>query len=202
MNMKTGLFIAMILSLSFPISCATPKIDMASVWKDKAYQGKYFRKVLVIGDPQKQKVRRMFEEEVVVQLKDRGTDAIASYTIIPFDKLLDKATVKEKLKGLGIDSILVTELVFKTTEEDHSPPPPNWNEYYTQSFGYGRGIFANRTEGGTVFARLQTKLFDARTEEPVWSASSSVLAVVKPYKEIKSFVRTLIEKLAEERLVK
>ena len=191
-------------------SCATPKAELTSVWKDQAYQGGYLKKILIIGASRKESTRRYFEDEFVRQLRARGTDAVASYEIIPFDKVLDKATVTEKMKGSRVDSVLITKMLFKTTVDTYTPPQqPNWNELYTESFsggeeafGYASGTSAPKTSTGKAVVRLEINLFETGAEKPLWSASSDMPVKDDPKNEIKSLVDVLIQRLVQERLIR
>jgi hypothetical protein len=184
-------------------SCATPKAELTSVWKDQTYQGGYLKKVLVIGAGRKESVRRYFEDEFVRQLQARGTDAVASYEIIPFDKVLDKATITEKMKGSRVDSVLITKMLFKTTIDTYAPPKqPNWHEYYSESFGYESGVSAPKTSTGKAVARMEIKLYETGTEKPVWSALSDMPVKDDPRGEIKSLIVVLIQRLSQDRLIK
>ena len=59
----------------------------------------------------KQPDRRVFyEDEFVKQLNRQGVMAIASHTIIPRDKMLDKDTIVKSIEGLQIDGVIVTRL--------------------------------------------------------------------------------------------
>ena len=101
-------------SLMFAVSCSTTTLK--TVWKDDNYQGGKLKEVLIIGVAKNQTIRRLFEDEFASQLKDHRLEAIASYTIIPSEGMLDKSTVDSKVKTLGVDTVLVTSLVEKTKE--------------------------------------------------------------------------------------
>jgi len=56
----------------------------------------------VIGVSKKPVIRNLFEDECVRELRARGTDAVASYTFLPFDQLANKETVQSKIRELGL----------------------------------------------------------------------------------------------------
>ena len=64
-------------------ACASTQIT--SVWRDPSYQSRP-AKIMVIGVAKNPINRRLFEDEFVSQLKSHGTDAVASYTVIPDKK--------------------------------------------------------------------------------------------------------------------
>jgi hypothetical protein len=184
-------------------SCATPPPRWGAIWKDETYRGGYITKVLVIGAARQEKVRVFFEDEFVKQLNAHGSDAIASGTVIPFEKMMDKELVASKVKELGCDSLLITRVLYVTTADKYKPmPKPNWNEFYSESYGYSQAPAGPRTTMGKFDARLEMKLFDAKSEQPVWSASAQMLVEDDPRNEIKLFVQTLMEKLAADKFIR
>ena len=184
-------------------SCATPPPQWGAVWKDENYRGGYVKKVFVIGAARQEKVRVVFENEFVNQLKAHGTDAVASDTVIRFEKMMDKELVASKIKESGCDSVLITRVLYVTTADQYKPmPKPNWNEFYSESYGYSQAPAGPRTTMGKFDARLEMKLFDTKSEQPVWSASAQMLVEDDPRDEIKLFVRTLMEKLAADKFIR
>ena len=81
-------------------SCATTTTTISDVWKDKAYQGKA-QKIVVIMVAKSQYLRKMFEGRFAAELKARGKDAIQSYKIVALEQIPDKELVKSKIKGTG-----------------------------------------------------------------------------------------------------
>ena len=184
-------------------SCATPPPRWGAVWKDDNYRGGYIKKVFVIGAARQEKVRVVFEDEFVSQLKAHGADAVASGTVIPFEKMMDKELVASKIKESGCDSVLITRVLYVTTADKYKPmPKPNWNEFYSESYGYSQAPPGPRTTMGKFDAQLEMKLFDAKSEQPVWSASAQMLVEDDPRNEIKLFVQTLMEKLAADKFIR
>jgi hypothetical protein len=184
-------------------SCATPPPRWGAVWKDENYRGGYVKKVFVIGAARQEKVRVVFENEFVNQLKAHGADAVASGTVIPFEKMMDKELVASKVKESGCDSVLITRVLYVTTADKYKPmPKPNWNEFYSESYGYSQAPPGPRTTMGKFDAQLEMKLFDTKSEQPLWAASAQMLVEDDPQKEIKLFVQMLMEKLAADKFIK
>src|SRR4030065_1197039 len=88
-----GVIIAMLIT-----PCATTKLT--SAWKDPLYQ-KQPHKIMVIGVAKKPVNKRIFEDEFVRQLKARGTDAVASYTVMPDEKQADNTAIAATMKEQG-----------------------------------------------------------------------------------------------------
>lgn len=155
-------------------ACATTQLT--SVWKDPSYQTRP-SKIMVVGMAKNAINRRLFEDEFVRQLKSRGTDAIASYTMLS-DKLQgDEAAIAQKVKDLGADTVLITRLVSKKTVQSYVPPTPyfpppyygSWPDYY----GYGyRYMYTPGYIAEDEYAIIETNLYEAKTDKLIWAASS------------------------------
>ena len=170
-------------------ACATTQLN--TVWKDPNYQGRP-AKIMVIGVARNPINRRLFEDEFVSQLKARGTDAIASYTVLPDRQQDDHEAIAAKVKELGADTILITRLVSKKIVQTYVPgtayfPPPyygSWPDYY----GYGyRYMYTPGYIAEDEYAVIETNLYEARSDKLVWAASSetgisdSDLSVIQGY---------------------
>jgi hypothetical protein len=155
-------------------ACATTELN--SVWKDPSYQARP-AKIMVIGVAKNPLNRRIFEDEFVSQLKARGTDAIASYTVLPDKQQDDREAIAAKVKELGADTILITRLVSKKIVQTYVPgstyfPPPfygNWPDYY----GYGyRYMYTPGYIAQDEYAVIETNLYEAKSDKLIWAASS------------------------------
>ena len=202
---RINVFILSAISLLLMISCATTKLS--SVWRDESYSGK-IKKVFIIGASPKPDIRRLFESKFADQLKYRGLDAVASDQVLPSDKMLDKETIVSKIKGLDIDTVLITRLTGKkvvTTSAD-------WYGNYSGGF---RGDFRRDLRGdfGEGFSKttfkdelvsLETNLYEVRTEKLIWSVSSETLFMEERsiYKIIKSLVKVMATQLSKEKFIK
>lgn len=183
-------------------ACAAPKVELTSIWKDAAYQGGYLKKILVVSAARKVAARSYAENEFVTQMEGRGTEAVASYKIIPSEKMMDKAFIAEKITGMGIDGILVMRVLYTMTAAPPLPKPPTWHEFYSDSFGYGYDVSAPRISQGKTFARMEVNLYEARTERLIWSASSDLQVKDEPKEETRLFVSELIKRLRLEGLTR
>ncbi len=182
-------------------SCATTTIT--AVWRGESYKGPV-RKIAVIGVSNKPVIRNLFEDEFVRELKVRGTDAMASYTILTFDQLADKETVQSRIRELGADAVLMTRMVDRKTVQTYIPGQvyvmPNY--YYGWS-GYYGNVFV--TPGFTVqdeYAFLETNVYDLKTEQLVWSARSETWMPDSDQELIKSFIGVIISRLSADEVIK
>jgi len=166
-----GLFILIAMLVT---ACASTQLT--SVWKDPSYQTRP-AKIMVVGVAKNPLNRRLFEDEFVQQLKSRGTDAIASYTVLSDEQQGDPAAIAKKVAELGADTVLITRLVSKKIVQVYVPgspyyPPPfygTWPDYY----GYGyRYMYTPGYIAEDEYAVIETNLYEAKSNKLIWAASS------------------------------
>jgi hypothetical protein len=189
-----------IFSLCLVASCATT--TLTAVWRGESYAGPV-KKMAVIGVSKKPVIRNLFEDECVRELRTRGTDAVASYTVLSFDQLANKETVQSQIRGLGADAVLMTRLVDTKSVQTYIPGQvyvmPNY--YYGWS-GYYGSVFS--TPGRTIqdeYAYLETNVYDVKTEQLIWSARSETWMSDNDQEMIKSFIGAIIARLAADKII-
>lgn len=196
-------------------ACST--VRLTSVWKEQSYQG-HPKKIMVIGVAKRPINRRIFEDEFVRQLKARGTDAFASYTVLSDDKKNDNAAIAEKMKEQGADTVLVTRLVSKKTVKFLVPgtayyPParyPPWHDHYPPYYGtwrdyYGFGYQSMYTPGYIAedeYALMETNLYNAGNDNLIWSALSESEILGADQALIREYVSIMVNALTDQNILK
>jgi len=201
--MKTKMVICCLMmgiTLLMLASCA-PTTKVNAVWKNENYKGP-IRKITVIGASQRQAVRNLFEDEFVRELKARGTDAFASYTVLPLDQLDDKEKAAAKIKSLGADTVLIARLVDRKTVQTSVPGQPYVVPYYYSSWSsyYGQIITPVYTYQDD-YAYVETNLYDLKTENLIWTARSETWMVEADQTLIKAFIKVMIDRLSADKLI-
>ena len=184
--------IAMLLS-----ACASTQLT--SVWKDPSYHTRP-AKILVIGMARSPLNRRLFEDEFVRQLKSRGTDAIASYTVLPDEQQGNQADIAKKVTELGADTVLITRLVSKKVVQVYVPgtpyyPPPfydTWPNYYVYGYRY---MYTPGYVTNDEYAVIETNLYDAKTDKLIWAASSETGINDSDKNLIKSYIKVMVNNM-------
>ncbi|MEQ1525956.1 MAG: hypothetical protein ABL902_00800 [Gallionella sp.] len=183
--------------------CASTQLT--SVWKDPAYQTSP-KKVMVVGVAKKPVKRRIFEDEFVAQLKARGTDAIASYTVLSDKKQDDQEAIAVKVKELGADAVLITRLVSKKTIKVYVPgtpymPPPyygRWSDYY----GYGyQNMYSPGYMAEEQFAVMETNLYDANKDALIWASTSETEISGSDQGRIREYIGIMVKNMGENHLL-
>jgi hypothetical protein len=186
--------IIMVLFAIFMNACATT--ELTSIWKNEAYQGGPLRKILIIGVDRNQEMKRLLENEFVLQLKAKGIDAVPGHAVLPEDTILEKEMITAKISELRIDSVLITTLVdVKETEAYESPTffaPTGFYGYYMQ-------CCYNVMSGYNV--EIETRIFDARYDTLIWSALSATVLERAPEETIKSYIASIVSELQITKLL-
>ncbi len=146
--------------------CASVTLD--STWRDPTYEGRPFVKVLVVGSTDEAEHRRIFEDIVVGELKNRGVDAVASHTLIRSESEVKRDTVVEAVKASGADSVLSTRLVGIETRTMRIPVEQR-RAADIDLYSYYLPLESQPTiRQDYQVATLESNLFDAATGKMVW----------------------------------
>lgn len=197
-------FTLLILAAMLVTACSTTQLN--SAWKDPSYKSRP-AKIMIIGVAKKPLKRRLFEDEFVAQLKAHGTEAIASYTVLPDKKQDDQAAIAAKVKELGADTVLITRQVSKKTVKTYVPgtiyyPPPyygTWPDYY----GYGyRYMYSPGYIAEDEFAVIETNLYETRNDKLVWAASSETVMSDTNQSLIKTYIGVMVNAMAGHGLLR
>jgi hypothetical protein len=196
MKKATQFYSLIIIIFLFFTACASTSLK--SSWKDNRYQGRLER-VFVIGVAQSLTVRKIFENEFTKQLKTYGINAIPSYEIISYEEMFDKETIISKIKDLSVDSVLVAKSVAKKAVESYNQAyEQNWYDDYKRNYVTLGYAYDKKS------VRVETSLYEVRTEQRIWSALTKTFMVegAKKEKILKSFIEVIINKMRKDDLLK
>ena len=202
-NMATfwGIFALITLFLT---GCSQTKIT--SVWVDPEYQGDGIDKVFVVGVSKDGGLRRIFEDEFVTLFKQKGVVATSSYRVLPDADLRDEKKLDSRVSESGSDTILMTRVIDIRKDTQYIPPDyvyarpayyGGWHGYYNQAYMVSPGYTVEYET-----AVLETNLYDLKTDKLIWSARSDAPTDGKMGKHIKDFANSIINQLAEAKLIK
>ena len=190
------------LGVIIAVLSACSSTQITSVWKDPSYQ-KHPLKMMVISVNKSPLNRRVFEEELVRRIKKQGGDAIASYTVLPDAKQEDAAMIASKVAEQKADTVLITRLVSRKTVQVYVPGNLYYPPYYYDSWRnyYGYGYHALYSPGYLTedeYALIETNLYDAKTDNLIWAATSETGVRGSEQGLIHSFIDEVVEKMVEQ----
>ncbi len=185
-------------------SCAST--ELTSVWRDPSYQD-HPHKIMVIGMLPSPATKRMFEDEMVLQFRERGIDAVASYALFPEDPTPDRAAIEQEMKTEGADAVLISKLMDKKTVTSYVPPPPPPTTVYGAPPGYYGSQWSgyySYNQGGVrqdEFAVVQTNIYDLKSEKLVWTAASQTWLGDNSRTAIAGFIDVIMKKLSADKVI-
>ena len=191
---------------TFLISCASSKLSRS--WTNPQYRGSQYDNLLVIGAAEDDNIRRTFEKKFVETLEAAGIKAVESSSVMAKDQKIDKEDILAVVKKTGVDGVLLTYLV-AVKEKDVASPSVD----YSPANDYGGGTVPNLSSlpgyssSGTQYSstrvkvRLETNLYDAKTEQKVWSARSTSLNPKSDTALIDSVIEVFTKDLKKNKLI-
>ncbi len=203
---NTAHFVAALLTLIAISSCTSTKLT--SVWMDEKKSGKSYDDILIIGISDQDINRRLFEEQFASQLKAAGVESEVSYSILPKGTKINRDTVSAAIKGKDIDAVIVTHMV--SVEE---------KKVFRQSMGYAPGYgyydglynyypYVNNYVNQPGYydtakiVHLETNLYEANSDDLVWTAQSQSFAPESAKEVIDELVKLAIKDLKQKGLIK
>jgi len=207
MKRKIVLFPTYFIILFSLVSCA-PTVTVPSAWKDENYQGGPFKKILILSALQDPVIKRLVEDQFVSRLTFRGTDAVASYTILEAYVMSDKASIASAIKESDADAALLVAKLIKIEKDEIGVREKkyiipewyhDWYVYYSRGFGY---IKTPQYDDENYFMIIETSVYDTKTEQLVWFAHSATLMVACGCQEIRTHIEEIINKLSSDKIIK
>jgi len=186
------LFVLLLISAAFLLVSCTTTTVMTDDWKDKTYQGKP-QKIVVIMAAKNPDKRNLFEDRFSAELDARGNNAFQSYTIIPMEQLPDKEIVKSKIRSSGADTVLISRLVDTKEIESYIPEQRNVYGMVFADYGY---------TGDVQVAYIETNIYDVKTEKLIWSGHSKTERTEGEQQLINAFIKVMIKKMSSAGIIK
>ncbi|HYE34514.1 hypothetical protein [Methylocaldum sp.] len=136
LNPRLGLSLLWLVT-ALVAACVTTHLKNS--WKDPQFNDVPFRNVLVIGVSRSDANRRMFEDGLIQALRASGTEASASYSLLPEQGPLPKERIKQAVAKTGADSVLVTRVLracnARWTSASVTSPPVATADVFTVGTG-------------------------------------------------------------------
>lgn len=195
------------------VSCANTKISQSWVEPDNK---KSYNDLLIIGIGNSEQTRRAYESYFVEALREKGSEAEASYKLIKSNETIDRDTVLKAIDGMEIDGVIVTHMV-AVDEETIYRPGMGYSSVgyggYGRYGGYGGGLYGYYPHVNSYVHSpgyytthetytLETNLYDVKSEELVWSARSRTFSPESIDEVIVDLTKLLISDLEDKNLIK
>jgi len=198
------------LLLTFILAGCGTSAHIEKSWVHKDFYSKNFRGILVVAAANREQDRRAFETEFTEALQKHGVHAVASYTLKGGTDL-NKEDVAAMAAQAQVDTVLVT--LFAGRDETAVLHPGRRYYAYTPVYGggyYGRGIYGVPYQVGQTSdfwaehksVHLEASLFEVKTEELLWRASSGMEEQSDVAKMRPAFIQSFMEDLASRGVIR
>ena len=188
----------LIFFIAILVACTTTK--PTTEWRDKSYAGGTLNNLLIVGIADRVTARRAYENTFVDRLNDEKIKATAAFAIMPENAQPTEANIKAVIKDIRFDAVLVTHLVGVDEKTVYRP-----GVYRDSFYGYYGHV------GGYVYqpgyytrhklVRLETNLYDTRTEKLIWSMQTETMDPASDQNLIDSKIKTVVKRLKAQGLL-
>jgi hypothetical protein len=169
---------------------------MQSTWRDPAYAGGAFRKVLVLGQSARDvTARRVLEDTLAAQIRATGADAVPGWQFLPGEGPLDEAGFNASVAASGADGMLMVRLLGIDTQTNVSTvlmPGPGFGWY-----GYYSRWYAMPQVTQYQIALVETTLFDVKSRRIVWSGTSETFNPTSVQKDAPGYAELIVRTLQQ-----
>ncbi|QLE00375.1 hypothetical protein HX109_01925 [Galbibacter sp. BG1] len=202
-----------LLTLALVYSCGTTTNVTASWANKEAFVNKKYQSVFIAAITGNVPAKTTIENELAFQLQGRGIGTTKSHDVFPgtFTKenKPSKETLLERIRASKSDAILTITLRDQETESRYVPGTNNYAMYNPVGFGYygnfygyydtmyGFGYDPGYYTTDKVYY-LETNIYDADSEELIWSAQSKTYNPSNIDDFTKGYTEAIINKLQKD----
>jgi hypothetical protein len=182
------------------ISCAGTGTELTQKQVDDAYKGKPASNIFVIAITGIEHKRRSFEKKFVAQLKSVGVEAISSEEAIPMpaDLKMKKETILNAVDQYKNDAVIITHVIGKEEKDVYTRGGSSHRGFY--GF-YGSRYSAPGYSSTSTTVRLETNLYDVKTEKLMWSGKSKTWSKDSKDKIMNDVIKAVINNLQKNKLI-
>jgi hypothetical protein len=178
--------------------CASTSIT--DTWRDPAYQGGQFKRVMVLGVFQQPTVRRTFEDIFSAKLRATGIEAIPSYQALPLDAPPAEGALGEAATRAGADGLLMVHLL--RIDRQVRVTPAYAPAIYPGFHGYYSAWMAYPDVYTYDIVSAEVNLFEVNSKRLVWGGMTETFNPQSVSRESAGFADVVIAALAKDGLVR
>jgi hypothetical protein len=185
------------------VSCSGTGTELTQKRIDDSYKGRPVSDILVIAITGNEHNRRTFEKKFVSQLKSVGVDAVSSEEAMPMpaDLQLKKETILNAVQQHENDAVIITHLIGKEEKDIYTrggSPHGGFYGFYRSRYSYAHDPGYSST---STTVRLQTNLYDVKTEKLIWSGKSNSWSNEAKDQIINDVIKAVITDLYNNKLI-
>ncbi len=157
----------------------SPSSQITGSWKNNNIQVQYDN-IMVAGLTQNINAKSTIENDLRMSLTAKGVTVVKSMDAFPpsYAKDVSKEDMMNKIRHQGADAILTVTLVDKKNESRYIPgtygytPMPMYGRFWGYYSYWGPTMYSPGYYSQDKVYYMETNVYDANTEELVWSAES------------------------------
>ena len=186
--------------------CASTSIQAA--WYDPGYAGGALRKIVVVGVHSNVANRRVFEDIFAQRLVAAGVDGVPGYRLLPNENPVDEPAASSAIVKAGADGVLTVRLLSVDTRTRVSTTMVPAGGFYGPGMAWGRyggwwgpGMVAVPEVTQYDVANVETTLWDVRTRQVIWAATTDTFNPRSVAAETPGFADLIIGQLQARGLI-
>ncbi|AUC81134.1 hypothetical protein CW733_02895 [Lacinutrix sp. Bg11-31] len=187
---------------------------MIDSWKSKEYSTYTPNKILIVGLTDNLTARKIFEEKLKTELKNRGIEAIESYDVFESTFTSSKQTEKDiqnevaKLSKSGFDAILISAVKGVDEKEVYSGDTYQV-DYYWRRFGryyhrYQDVYWKKGYYSQYKVYHIEASLYNIKEDNDkslVWTAQYNIVDPKQISTTVNDYVNAIIKSLEKEKVI-
>jgi hypothetical protein len=185
------------------ISCSGTGTELTQMQVKDVYKGNPVSDILVIAITGNEHNRRVFEKKFVSQLKSVGIDAVSSEEAMPMpaDLELKKEDILKAVNQYENDAVIITHLIGKAEKDVYTrggSPHGGFYGFYRSRYSYAHDPGYSSTN---TTVRLETNLYDVKTEKLIWSGKSNSWSNEAKDQIINDVIKAVVAELKNNKLI-
>ena len=187
------------------LSCASPKMQLTDNWRNSAYTGPAYKKIMVVAMTKQNDLRQPIEDEFAKQLRSRGIEAATCHECIPDPDKVSREELVKVSQGMGIEAYLIVRAIgtgidIQTTRSESPSPMAASTGGDSMMNMQWFGPEPSMTKRSQVVT-LESRLYDGRSAEIVWRSTVAAVNPSPSEGQISKFVSMEVTALGDKKLI-
>lgn len=204
--------LSFIIPLLLLTACRTSSTAIIGSWSRDDFNSKAYDHLMIAALTDTANFQPSVERELALSLGKKDVNTTQSINVFPRTflgpkKHKEREELMEEVKEKGTDAILTVSIIDEETETRYVPGTTYYNPapiygYYNNFWGYYNHWTPRVQTAGyyteSKYYFIETNLYDAATEELMWSAQSKAYDPETMKTFTKDYAEEIVEKLASE----
>lgn len=187
--------------------------SIRSAWYDTSFAGPPMTKLVVAGNLSSTAAERVLEDAMVAQLRGAGVEAVASHTLRLDDPKMSLAEFQAAVQDSGAQGLLLVTLLGVDTRTQVTTTMVHggmgWGRGPWGSPGWGAAGWGMPVWGAVPvtevnqydLATAETKLFDVKSRQVVWAATTTTFNPRSVEREAPGFAELIVGQLRGRQII-